>query len=229
MLIDPDTTPPEQLFSLAESAARIGAAAILVGGSLVCNDDFDKAIRNIKSAVEIPVVIFPGNGRQISVHADGILFMSLLSGRNPQYLIGEQVHAAPIIRKLGLESISTGYLLIESGCMTSVEFMSNTRPIPRNKPAIAVAHAQAAELMGMACIYLEAGSGAQLPVPPEMIKAISNTVSIPVIVGGGIRSTDEAVKAASSGVRAIVVGTAVEENGCDLIGEMVSVLRKLKP
>ncbi len=227
MLIDPDNAPVSELSETARTAEAGGAAVILVGGSMLINDAFDRVIRSVKEVTGLPVVIFPGNCHQLSPNADGILFMSLLSGRNPQYLIGEQVHAAPMIRQIGLPSVSAGYMLIESGSMTSAEFISNTRPIPRNKPFIAATHAQAAELFGFASIYLEAGSGAQLPVPVEMIEVVTKSVSIPVIVGGGITGAEQAVNAVKSGAAAVVVGTAIERNGGSIIREISDSLNGL--
>ena len=192
------------------------------------HDDFDGFVATIKDKVEIPVVLFPGGSGQISAYADAVLFMSLLSGRNPQYLIGEQVKAAPVVKKLGLESIPTGYLLIESGSTTSAQFVSDTHPIPRDKTQIAVAHAMAAELLGMKLVYLEAGSGASNPVPPEMIAAIVGGVNIPVIVGGGIRNKDDALAAAQAGATAIIVGNAIEEQGDEIIDEMTAALKTIK-
>ncbi|MDP8241276.1 MAG: geranylgeranylglyceryl/heptaprenylglyceryl phosphate synthase [Candidatus Hatepunaea meridiana] len=224
VLIDPDKAPHNELVKVAMNAEEGGASAILIGGSLLFNDAFDQVVQSIKRDVNIPVILFPGSSRQISRYADGILFMSLLSGRNPQFLIGEQVQAAPIISSIGLPAISTAYLLIESGTTTSAEFVSNTRPIPRTKPLIAAAHAQAAELLGMKVIYLEAGSGAKMPVPPEMVKVVSQSVSIPVIVGGGIINSEGAKTAAKNGARVIVVGTAIEEKGSKVISEIAAAL-----
>jgi putative glycerol-1-phosphate prenyltransferase len=149
---------------------------------------------------------------QVSPIADAILFLILISGRNPDYLIGNQVLAAPIVRKSGLEAISTGYMLIEAGNSTSVEFMSNTRPIPRDKTDIALAHALAAEVIGMKLIYLDAGSGAQTSVPEEMLKTIAQKSSLPIIVGGGIRTPDEARKKVEAGASFVVTGTVTELN-----------------
>ncbi len=209
---------------MAAEAERVGVKAILIGGSFIAHDGFDEAVKAVKGQVRIPVVLFPGSSRQVSKFADGILFMSLLSGRNPQYLIGEQVMAAPIIKRLGLPHLPMAYLLIESGAVTAAEFVSDTRPIPRTKPKFAVAHAMAAELFGMQAVYLEAGSGAKLPVPEEMIRMVVKSVAIPIIVGGGITTPELAAKAAKAGARAIVVGTAVEENGVGVLGEMVKAV-----
>lgn len=225
VLIDPDHSSGENLTEIARACEDEGVRAILIGGSLIVSETLDQVIHSIKEVTQLPVVLFPGSSRQLSKYADGILFMSLLSGRNPQYLIGEQIQAAPIIKMQGLTAISVGYLLVESGRITSTEFISNTKPLPRSKPSIAVAHAIAAELFGMKTVYLEAGSGADNAVPPEMIKAVADSVSLPVIVGGGITCQEDAEKAARAGAKAVVVGTAIEKHGVSLIGEIAESLK----
>jgi len=225
VLLDPDKGTTEQLAQTAQEAEASGADLLLVGGSYLVSDDFDGIIKAIKAAVTIPVILFPGGHHQVSRFADGILFMSLLSGRNPQYLVGEQLHAAPLIRKHNLPSIPTAYLLIESGCVTSAQFISGTLPIPRHKPGLVAGHALMAELMGMQCVYLEAGSGAELPVPPEVIRAVKKTVQIPVIAGGGITNPEKARLAATAGADAIVIGTVVENKGNGIVAEIASALK----
>ncbi|MCF7810305.1 geranylgeranylglyceryl/heptaprenylglyceryl phosphate synthase [bacterium] len=227
VLIDPDSAPSAELAKLAEAAEREGAGAILVGGSMLFHPGFDKDIQTIKDAISLPVILFPGSSRQLSAFADGLLFTSLLSGRNPQYLIDEQVHAAPIVRKLDLETIPTAYLLIESGNITTAQFVSNTNPIPRMKPMIAVAHVQAAELLGFKAIYLEAGSGAEKSVPEDMIRMVKKAVLMPLIVGGGIKNAKDARAAADAGANAIVVGTAIERGGVGVISEISTALKML--
>jgi putative glycerol-1-phosphate prenyltransferase len=210
VLIDPDKQPVDQLAAFAKTCEEQGADGLLVGGSLLFNDRFDAAVESIKRAVRIPVILFPGSGRQLSRHADAVLFMSLISGRNANYLIGEQVISAPLVRALGIEPISMGYLLVESGATTAAEFMSNTMPLPRHKPEIAAAHALAAEYLGMKLVYLEAGSGAQQSVPDALIGAVRGTVSIPILVGGGIRTPDEARVKVAAGASFVVTGNALE-------------------
>jgi len=224
LLLDPDAQNPEELARTAAEAEEAGVRAILIGGSFIDHDGFDDAVKAVKRQVKIPIVLFPGGSRQISRHADGVLFMSLLSGRNPQYLIGEQVMAAPLIKKYKLPVLPMAYLLIESGSVTSAEFVSDTKPIPRDKPKFAAAHAMAAELFGMQAVYLEAGSGAKLPVPAEMIRMVSKSVDIPIIVGGGITSPELAANAAKAGAKSIVVGTAVEKNGAGILAEIVKAV-----
>lgn len=213
VLIDPDKVPAEKLPAFIENAAASGTDCFLVGGSLIVDDSFERTIRTIKQQSSVPVVIFPGGLMQISKEADAILFLSILSGRNPEHLIGSQVLAAPIVKKIGLEAISTAYLLVESGRTTSAEFMSNTRPLPRHKPDIAVAHALAAEILGFKMIYLEAGSGAEHSVPEEMIGAVAKYCSVPLIVGGGLKTPEDAHRKVKAGARFIVTGTALERDG----------------
>ena len=212
ILIDPDKIDTAKLPSFIRDASEAGADGFLIGGSLLLSNEIDKLIQLIKSNTSLPVIIFPGSLFQISPVADAILFLLLISGRNPEHLIGNQVTAAPIIKKVGLEAISTGYMLIEAGKTTSAEFMSNTRPIPQNKPDIAVAHALAAEYIGLKLLYLDAGSGAELPVPDEMIQKIAKYSSLPMIIGGGIRNPDVAREKVQAGASFIVTGTINEEN-----------------
>lgn len=219
VLLDPDQENMDKLSSRAKYLEKCGVDGILVGGSLLMNNHFDKCIKILKQSVSLPVIIFPGNGYQLSQQADAVLFLSLISGRNPHYLIGEQVRSAPVVKSLGLEAVSTGYLLIESGKTTSVEYMSNTRPIPRNKPEIAVAHALAAQYLGMKLVYLEAGSGAAETVPDSMIQAISGSVSIPLIVGGGINQPEVAKQKVKAGASFIVTGDVLEKNDDDSLIE----------
>ncbi len=213
ILIDPDKTPVESLPALLAKAIESGVDAFLVGGSLLLTPDFDGYLQTFKKySQHIPVIIFPGGVHQLSAYADGLLFLSLLSGRNAHHIIGTQVIAAPIIHHLGIEPISTAYLLVESGRATSAEFMSGTIPLPRHKPEIAAAHALAASYMGFQTIYLEGGSGADHSVPEEMISVISKSVSVPLIVGGGIRTPEAAAMKVQAGARFIVTGNILEVN-----------------
>jgi len=212
VLIDPDKQPLENSVKLALRAEQEGADVIFIGGSLLSTPIFDELVKQTKDHVKLPVIIFPGGVQQISKHADAILFMSVISGRNPDLLIGQHVMASPIVRMLKLEALSMGYMLIESGRVTSAEFMSNTKPIPRDKVDIAVAHALAAEYLGMKLIYLEAGSGALQPVPDEMISAIARTCHLPIIVGGGIKTPEIARQKAEAGASFIVIGNVLETN-----------------
>lgn len=210
LLLDPDRNDAGHLTTLAGMAAHCGVDAILAGSSLVICAEFHDRLAEIKRATTLPVILFPGNSTQISPHADGILYLSLISGRNPQYLIEEQVRGAPLVKEYGLEPIPTGYMLIESGRPTSVAYVSGTAPIPRDKPEIARVHALAAGYMGMKTVYLEAGSGASEPVPVEMVAAVADYGGLPVIVGGGIRSPRQAEERVGAGASFIVVGNRLE-------------------
>ncbi len=212
VLVDPDKTSLNALPGFVEAALDADVDAFLIGGSLLMTPNFDDYLKQFKkNSKDRPVIIFPGGVHQISAEADAILFLSLLSGRNPHHIIGSQVMAAPIIHRLGLEAISTAYLLVESGKATSAQFMSGTTPLPRHKTEIAVAHALAAKYLGFRLIYLEGGSGADHSVPDEMIYAISKTVDIPLIVGGGIRTPELAAQKVAAGASFVVTGNILEQ------------------
>tara|TARA_B100000029_G_C17607282_1_gene967864 strand:- start:4655 stop:5401 length:747 start_codon:yes stop_codon:yes gene_type:complete len=210
VLIDPDKKNEAKLESLVENANQIGADAILVGGSLMMDSRFKDRAKRIKTLSKVPVILFPGSVSQLSPHFDAVLFLSIISSRNPTYLIGEQVIGAPIIKDLDLEPLPTGYMLFEGGGHSSVEFMSNSRPLPLNRPEIAVAHALAGQYLGMKLLYLEAGSGASRTVPKEIISAIARNCDIPIIVGGGITDPETAIEKVKAGASFIVTGTASE-------------------
>jgi putative glycerol-1-phosphate prenyltransferase len=225
VLIDPDKKSEAETLKTAEACAEKGADAILVGSSLLISSRFGSTIQAIKKEFDIPVIIFPGSTIQLSEYADAVFFLSLISGRNPEFLIGAQVLGAPIVRKMALEAIATGYMLVESGKTTAAEFMSNSKPIPRDKNDIAVAHAMAGEYLGLKLIYLEAGSGALQSVPEEMIEAVSGYITIPVAVGGGIRTPDEARKKVEAGASFIVTGNILEtSNNLSLIQEFADAV-----
>jgi len=212
VLIDPDKYTLEQLKKLIKISILSGVDFFFFGGSLLTRDQQDLFIKQIKDSCEIPVVLFPGNHFQINTKADGILFLSLISGRNPELLIGKHVIAAPYLKASKLEVIPTGYLLIDGGNRTTVAYMSNTAPIPAEKSEIAVCTALAGELLGLKLIYLDAGSGAKQPVPGTMIKQVKKFISVPLIVGGGIRTPEQASEACRSGADIVVVGNAIEKN-----------------
>ena len=225
VLIDPDKKSEAETLKTVEACAECGVDAILVGSSLLLSQRFGSTIKQIKNEFNIPVILFPGSTIQLSEYADAVLFLSLISGRNPEFLIGTQVLGAPIIRKMALEAISTGYMLIESGKTTAAEFMSNSKPIPRDKSDIAVAHAIAGEYLGMKMIYLEAGSGAIHSVPEEMIEAVSGYLTIPVIVGGGINTPEAARKKVEAGAAFVVTGNVLEtSNHRGLIKEFADAI-----
>jgi len=211
LLVDPDKYDDDRLDELIH---RVGLAApdlLLVGGSMLFKP-IEITITTLKLNTNLPVFIFPGHAFQLSDRADGILFLSLISGRNPEFLIGNHVLAAPQLQRSGIEVIPTGYMLIENGRSTSVEYMSNTRPIPADKSDIAMATAMAGEMLGLRAIYLEAGSGAKNPLDPSMVEAIRKQISLPLIVGGGIRSTETAQRLYEAGADMLVSGNAVEQN-----------------
>ncbi len=199
----------KELADLAESSA---VDYILMGGSLLVNDRLDQCISLIKKETRLPVVLFPGNEMQINGKADAILLLSLISGRNPEMLIGKHVTAAPYLKASGLEVLSTGYMLIESGNSTTALYMSNTAPIPREKDDIAICTAMAGEMLGMKLIYMDAGSGAIHPVSASMIKKVKAQINIPLIVGGGIKDPQIAYESCIAGADMIVVGTAIEKD-----------------
>lgn len=209
LLIDPDKFNKERINRILNYIHSHNFSVILVGGSLVYND-IDKIIKLIKKETKLPIFLFPGSFFQISRLADGILFTSLISGRNPEFLISQQVQAAPIIKSLKIEAISTAYILIDGGKVTSVEYISNTRPIPVDKIDIILATCYAAEIIGFKAIYLEAGSGAKKPIPVEIVRIIKNNVKLPLIVGGGIRSLEKANEYLENGVSLVVLGTMFE-------------------
>lgn len=213
LLVDPDKIDPAQLPGFVAEAEDAGVDGFLVGGSLALLPQFEECLRSIKVAATVPVVIFPGGLHQISGEADAILFLSIISGRNPEQLIGQHVLAAPMVHELGLEPISTGYMIIETDAVTTTEYMSYSKPIPRGKPEIAAAHALAAQMLGMKLVYLEAGSGAPQSVPTPMIRMVRDLTDIPLIVGGGIRTPVAAAEKVAAGASVVVIGNHFEENG----------------
>jgi phosphoglycerol geranylgeranyltransferase len=230
VLLDPDDFEKDKAVELAVAAQDAGASSILVGGSLLRSNHFDSFVAGIKKNTTIPVLLFPGDATQLSPHADGVLFLSLVSGRNPMNLIGEQVKGAPVVNQFGLEPLATAYMLVESGAVSSVEFMSNTRPLPRRKPAIAAAHALAAEYMGMSLVYLEAGSGAPQPVPADMVRAVRGSVSLPIIVGGGIRDAETAREHRRAGADVIVTGNLLrQKDGLSRLAEIAQAIGEERP
>lgn len=211
VLLDPDKLTLETALRYGEIIEKSPAEIILAGGSLV-NNPVDEIISALKQSTEKPVVLFPGSGSQVVKEADALLYLSLISGRNSEYLIGEHVRTAFKIKKTGLEIIPTGYILIDGGKITSVQYISNTMPIPKDKPDLAAATAVAGEFLGLKCLYLEAGSGAENPIRKEMISAVRNCVSLPIITGGGLRSMQDIEKAFNAGADITVIGSAFEKN-----------------
>lgn len=213
VLVDPDKAEDASaLLQLINLASENCIDYFFVGGSIITTSNLSAVVKIIKDNVTIPVVLFPGNAIQIEPSADGLLFLSLISGRNPELLIGQHVVAAPIIRNTKLEVIPTGYLLINSGRTTSVAYISNTTPIPDDKFSMAACTAMAGEMLGLRAIYLDAGSGAEKEISPKMITTVRKAINVPLLVGGGINSTQKAVSALEAGADMIVIGNALEKN-----------------
>lgn len=211
VLIDPDKPSDEQIIEIVEKSKDVGVDFFFVGGSLLLTDSLDHCIKLIKKHCDIPVLIFPGDSLQISKWCDGFLLLSLISGRNSEMLIGRHVVAAPYLKLYGNEIIPTGYMLVDGGNPTSVSYMSNTTPIPHDKDAIAMCTALAGEMLGLKIIYMDAGSGAVNPISSEMISKVKNTISVPLIVGGGIRTPEKAAECAKAGADIVVIGNALEK------------------
>lgn len=213
VLIDPDLGSSGDLLErTVQNACMAKADLIFVGGSLLTTADLDRCVKRVKDLSDRPVVLFPGSPSQLSAHADAVLFLSLISGRNPELLIGHHVTAAPVVRALGLETIPTGYLLVDGGRTTTAHYVSQSTPVPHDKPSIAAVTALAGELLGLRSIYLDTGSGADRTVSPAMISAVRDQVQVPIIVGGGIRTTQQAHALCDAGADVLVVGTAFEED-----------------
>ena len=225
LLIDPDKITSGELNVLLSSVNETPPDIILVGGSLI-SEKTDGLVKEIKKGCDVPVLLFPGSSIQISRYADGILFLTLLSGRNPEFLISHHVSSAPLLRSSGMEVISTGYILIDGGRVSSVEYMSNTKPIPRVKADLAVATALAGEMMGVKMLYLEAGSGALVPVPDTMIEKVKEQADVPLFVGGGLNSEEKIRSACKAGADIVVVGNAFEK-GSGLLRSFVETVREL--
>ena len=228
LLIDPDKQSEADLLRLTEKInSPTGPDIVLVGGSLLFSN-IDDTVATLKRNTQKPVVLFPGSAMQVSDKADGILLLSLISGRNPEFLIGQHVLAAPALAKSGIEILPTGYMLIGEENYTSVRYISNTNPIPYNKTDIAVATALAGQMLGLKMLYLEGGSGAAKPVSANMIETVRRAVSLPLIVGGGLRSAADVETALKAGADIVVVGTSIESNYAliDEIGRAVSEFGK---
>lgn len=224
VLIDPDKTEDSSLQALFKNSVDAGVDYFFVGGSLLINNRMDECIKILKQAGDIPVVLFPGNTLQMSWKADAILFLSLISGRNAEMLIGRHVISAPYLKLSPLQVIPTGYMLIESGRPTAVSYMSNSDPIPADKDDIAMCTAMAGEMLGLKLIFMDAGSGAINPVSNQMISHVKQSIGVPLIVGGGIRTPEKAAETASSGADVIVIGNAAEKDPA-LVAEIASSIR----
>ena len=213
MLIDPDFGQDEaRLERTVQNACMAKADLLFVGGSLLTSAAFNRCVELVKQWSDRPVVLFPGSPAQLSKHADAVLLLSLISGRNPELLIGHHVTAAPTLKAMGIEAIPTGYMLVDGGKPTTVSYVSQTLPIPRDKPGIAACTALAGEMLGLRTIYMDTGSGAEFTVSPEMIAAVRNSVDLPIIIGGGIRDAKTARALCTAGADVLVIGTAFEED-----------------
>lgn len=210
VLIDPDHFQEERIAHVVTQSEMSKVDYFFVGGSLVKDNAIHDCVKFIKSLSKIPVILFPGSTTQVTEDADALFFLSLISGRNPDLLIGKHVESAPILKALDLEILSTGYMLIDGGRPTTVSYVSNTLPIPADKPQIAACTAMAGELLGMNLIYLDSGSGAKWPVNSKIISAVRKNTDLPIIVGGGISSPELAIEACQAGANIIVAGTAFE-------------------
>ena len=212
VLVDPDKPSDKEIISIAENAQKSSVDYFFVGGSLLTNNNLDICIKLLKENSNIPVVLFPGNTLQMSNKADAFLFLSLISGRNAEMLIGRHVIAAPYLKLSGLEIISAGYMLIDSGKPTTVSYMSNSVPIPSDKIDVAACTAMAGEMLGLKMIFMDAGSGALKPISKEMITIVKQSISIPLIIGGGIDSPEKALENVKAGADIIVVGNSIEKD-----------------
>lgn len=225
LLIDPDKQNLTQLLRIINKAEKAKVDYFFVGGSLLKYDSLDTCLKTIKNNSSIPVVLFPGNAMQVNDKADGILFLSLISGRNAEMLIGKQVITAPILKQSSLEVLSTGYILVDSGKPTTASYMSNTTPIPADKDTVSACTAMAGEMLGLKLIFMDGGSGAKNPISSKMIATVSKSIEAPLIIGGGINSGEKALANCKAGADIIVVGNAIEKNE-DLISEISSAVHQ---
>jgi putative glycerol-1-phosphate prenyltransferase len=228
VLIDPDKASKDQVMELVALGMEAGVDYFFVGGSLVVSDALETVVHTIKSNGNIPVVLFPGSPSQITPTADALLYLSLISGRNPELLIGQHVVSAAAVKKSGLEIMPTGYMVIDGGAPTTVSYISNASPIPSDKTEIAMCTAMAGEMLGMKLIYMDAGSGAKVPISEKMIQSVSGCIQIPLIVGGGIREPEKAYLNCKAGADLIVIGNAIEKDPM-LIREMAAAVHAVIP
>lgn len=225
VLVDPDSVTPASIETIAQRCNDAAVDFVFFGGSIMVTAHTDRCIQHFKQASDIPVVLFPGSPSQVSSYADALLYLSLISGRNPDLLIGQHVVSAPAIKASGLEVISTGYMVIDGGVPTTVSYMSHSAPIPANKPDVALCTAWAGELQGKHVIYMDAGSGAEHPISTQMINRVSSNIEIPLILGGGIRSAEKVYENCKAGAQVIVVGNAIEKDP-SLVKEMSAATKE---
>ena len=226
VLVDPDKVDDHKMRKMIDLAMAADVDYFLVGGSLVISSYLDECVKIVKHNCSIPVLLFPGSSTQVSKYADALLYLSLISGRNPELLIGQHVISAPAIRKTGLEIISTGYMVVDGGAPTTVSYISNASPLPADKNEIAMCTAMAGEMLGMKLIYMDAGSGAKVPITESMIAQVANNIEVPLITGGGITDPEKAYLNCKAGADIIVVGNAIEKDE-SLIMEMASAVHSV--
>jgi putative glycerol-1-phosphate prenyltransferase len=225
-LIDPDKVNSQKINELTDLAVNASVDYLFVGGSLVISNQLDEVVLHIKRNCDIPVILFPGTPSQVSRYADGLLYLSLISGRNPELLIGQHVISAPFVKQSGLEIISTGYIVIDGGAPTTVSYISNATPVPADKNEIALCTAMAGEMLGMKQIYMDAGSGAKRSISEEMISTVASGIEIPLLTGGGIKDPEKAYRNCKAGADVIVVGDAIEKDRF-LIKEMADAIHSI--
>lgn len=226
VLIDPDKVNDRVTVRLAEDAVSAGVDYLFVGGSLVVSNYLDTCVQLIKQHCNIPIILFPGSPSQLSKSADALLYLSLISGRNADLLIGQHVISAPVVKQSGLEIMPTGYMVIDGGAPTTVSYISNAAPIPSDKADIAVCTAMAGEMLGMKLIFMDAGSGAERPISEEMITRVAEIISVPLIIGGGIKEPEKAYLNCKAGADVIVIGNAIEKDN-SLIKEMSAAVHSV--
>lgn len=226
VLIDPDKVTADKIDDLTALAVNAGVDYFFVGGSLVISNQLDEVVKRVKQQCTIPVILFPGSPSQLSAYADALLYLSLISGRNPELLIGQHVISAPFVRQSKLEIISTGYMVIDGGAPTTVSYISNASPIPFDKNEIAMCTAMAGEMLGMKLIYMDAGSGAKRPITESMITEVSKVIDVPLVIGGGITNPEKAYLNCKAGADVIVIGNAIEKDS-SLIREMSAAIHSV--
>jgi len=226
VLVDPDKVNAAAIDQLVKLSVDAKVDYFLVGGSLVISNQLDEVVQLIKAACDIPVILFPGSPSQLSKYADALLYLSLISGRNPELLIGQHVISAPFVKQSGLEIISTGYMVVDAGAPTTVSYISNASPLPADKNEIAMCTAMAGEMLGMKVIYMDAGSGAKRAITESMIQSVAQQIEVPLIVGGGITDPEKAYRNCKAGADVIVIGNAIEKDAT-LIKEMAAAIHSV--
>ena len=227
VLVDPDKVNTAIIDELSSLAVSSRVDYLLVGGSLVISNHLDEVVQQFKSRCNIPIILFPGSPSQVSRYADALLYLSLISGRNPELLIGQHVISAPFVKQSGLEIVSTGYMVVDGGAPTTVSYISNAIPLPADKNEIAMCTAMAGEMLGMKLIYMDAGSGAKKPINESMIRLVAQNISVPLVVGGGITDPEKAYRNCKAGADMIVVGNAIEKDP-SLIREMAAAIHSIR-